>query len=410
MYVCGPTVYDTPHLGNARPAVVFDVLYRVLRHAFPGVAYARNLTDIDDKIIDRARRNGEPIEALTERTVAEYHDVTRALSVLPPDFEPRATGSVPGMLDIIATLVAKGHAYASEGHVLFSVGSFDGHGALSRHDTADLDVGHRVEPASYKRDPHDFVLWKPSTPEQPGWDSPYGRGRPGWHIECSAMIRAHLGVTIDIHGGGGDLRFPHHDCEHSQSAAAHGEPLARHWVHNGMLLVGGRKMSKSAGNFVTVRDLLDKGASGDAVRLALLRTHYRAPLDWGDPVPEATRVLERWRRAMEPHAGVAPDANAHGLRVLAPLLEDLNVPEALTALHALSGALSSASGGEARELAAGMGFGAGLLGFDLARLRPAGRCRRALRPCWRAGRGPAPKGTTASRTRCGPSSPPWASP
>ena len=370
MYVCGPTVYDTPHLGNARPAVAFDVLYRVLRHLFPGVAYARNITDIDDKIIDRARENGEPIDALTARTVAEYRSVTDALSVLVPDFEPRATGSVPEMLAMISELVAKGHAYASQGHVLFSVASFPGHGALARHDTEDLDVGHRVEPASYKRDPHDFVLWKPSTPDQPGWDGPYGRGRPGWHIECSAMIRAHLGLTIDIHGGGGDLRFPHHDCEHSQSACANDAPLARYWLHNGMVRVKGRKMSKSLGNFLTVRDMMDAGAGGDAIRLALLRTHYRAPLDWNEPLPESGRVLERWRRALAPYRDVVPEANAHGREVLAALCEDLNAPGAITAMHALVGRLSESEGGEAAAVAAGMLFGAGLLGFDLVTPEP----------------------------------------
>jgi cysteinyl-tRNA synthetase len=371
MYVCGPTVYDTPHLGNARPAVVFDVLFRVLRHLHGDVAYARNLTDVDDKIMDRAAANGEAIEALTERTVAEYHAVTDALGVLPPTFEPRATGSIPEMLAMIGELVGKGHAYASEGHVLFSVGSFPGHGALSRHDTSDLDVGHRVAPAAYKRDPHDFVLWKPSATDQPGWDSPWGRGRPGWHIECSAMIRAHLGTTIDIHGGGGDLRFPHHDCEHSQSAAANGAPLARTWLHNGMVLVKGRKMSKSEGNFVTVRTVLDGGADGAAIRLALLRTHYRAPLDWRDSHVEAGRLLERWREAFAPHAGTAPEANAHGSAILAPLLDDLNTHEAVTALHALARRLGQASPGEARELAAGLAFGAGLLGIALDRPAPA---------------------------------------
>ena len=367
MYVCGPTVYDTPHLGNARPAVVFDVLFRVLHHLHGDVAYARNLTDVDDKIMERAAANGEPIAALTERTVAEYHAVTEALSVLPPTFEPRATGSIPEMLAMIGELVDKGHAYAADGHVLFSVASFPGHGALSRHDTADLDVGHRVAPAAYKRDPHDFVLWKPSDPEQPGWASPWGRGRPGWHIECSAMIRAHLGITIDIHGGGGDLRFPHHDCEHSQSAAANGAPLARHWLHNGMLLVKGRKMSKSEGNFITVRDLVDAGAEGAAIRLALLRTHYRSPLDWRDSQVEAGRILARWREAFAPHAGVEPEANASGLTVLAPLLDDLNTHEAVTAMHALARGLPAAGAEQARAMAAGMAFGAELLGVGLVR-------------------------------------------
>jgi cysteinyl-tRNA synthetase len=247
------------------------------------------------------------------------------------------------------------------------VRSFPGHGALSRHDAADLDVGHRVEPAAYKRDPHDFVLWKPSDEAQPGWESPYGRGRPGWHIECSAMARSLLGATLDIHAGGGDLRFPHHECEHSQSEAANGVPLARTWLHNGMLLVNGRKMAKSDGNFVTVREMLDAGARGPAIRLALLRTHYRAPLDWQDSHVEAARTVARWEEALAGHPDAVPEANAHGLAVLAPLLDDLNTHGAVTAMHALAKALPSSGPEDGPGLAAGLLFGAAMLGIELGR-------------------------------------------
>ncbi|MBX9702504.1 MAG: cysteine--tRNA ligase, partial [Acetobacteraceae bacterium] len=274
LYVCGPTVYDLAHLGNARPVVVFDVLARLLRRLFPRVTYVRNITDVEDKINARALETGEPIEAITARTTADFHADMAALGALPPDLEPRATQSIAPMITLIERLIARGHAYAAEGHVLFSVGSFPDYGRLSGRSPDELVAGARIDVAPYKRDPGDFVLWKPSPPEVPGWDSPWGRGRPGWHIECSAMSWAALGETFDIHGGGHDLLFPHHENEVAQSRCAFGTPVMAHtWMHNGMLRVDGEKMSKSLGNFLTVRDILARGAwAGEAFRLLLLRT------------------------------------------------------------------------------------------------------------------------------------------
>src|SRR5882724_2905416 len=285
MYVCGPTVYDLAHIGNARAVVAFDLLYRVLRHEYGAehVKYVRNITDVEDKIIAAARETGEAIDALTRRTTAEFHADMAALGALPPDIEPRATAYIPQMIALIERLIASGHAYAAEAHALFRVASYAKYGALSRRSRADMIAGARVEVAPYKEDPGDFVLWKPSTPDQPGWDSPWGRGRPGWHIECSAMSENTLGETFDIHGGGLDLIFPHHENEIAQSVCAHAgrgpADFARYWLHNGMLTVGGAKMAKSEGNFVTVRDALSQ-APAEVIRLALLGTHYRDPLDW----------------------------------------------------------------------------------------------------------------------------------
>ena len=270
-----------------RAAVVFDVLFRLLKHRFGDVLYARNVTDIEDKIIKAAQDQNVPTDAIVARYTPAYHADMAALNVLPPTIEPFATAHLPQMLAMIERLIAKGHAYEVEGHVLFHVPSFDAYGRLSRRTREEMIDGARVEVAPYKRDPADFVLWKPSTPEQPGWDSPYGRGRPGWHIECSAMIEAHLGTTIDIHGGGQDLRFPHHENELAQSSCAHGgAPLARFWVHNGFLNVDREKMAKSVGNVLLVRDLL-REAPGEAIRFALLSTHYRKPLDWSSAQPAA---------------------------------------------------------------------------------------------------------------------------
>ncbi|NJO38318.1 MAG: cysteine--tRNA ligase, partial [Rhizobiales bacterium] len=278
MYVCGPTVYDYAHIGNARAAVAFDVVYRVLRHEFPEVVYARNITDIDDKIIRAAAERGTPIDAITDRFTRAYNEDMAALNVLAPTVEPRATGHVDGMLAMIAGLIARGAAYEAEGHVLFHVPACKSYGALSRRSRADMIDGARVEVAPYKRDPADFVLWKPSTPDQPGWDSPYGRGRPGWHTECVVMIKAHLGDTIDIHGGGQDLKFPHHENERAQAICAHdGAPLARFWMHNGFLDVDQEKMSKSLGNVLLPHDLI-RTVPGEAIRYALLSAHYRKPL------------------------------------------------------------------------------------------------------------------------------------
>jgi cysteinyl-tRNA synthetase len=343
LYVCGPTVYDLAHLGNARPVVVFDVLARLLRRAYPRVTYARNITDIEDKIIDRARDSGEGIDALTARTTADYHRDMAALGNLPTDVEPRATGTIPEMVTMIAQLIENGNAYAAEGHVLFAVASFAQYGALSGRSTDEMLAGARVEVAPYKRDPGDFVLWKPSTPEQPGWDSPWGRGRPGWHIECSAMSLKHLGPDFDIHGGGADLLFPHHENEVAQSLCAHpGSVFARYWMHNGMLLVNGEKMSKSLGNFLTVQDILAQGPwAGEAFRLLLLKTQYRMALDYTvEGLQEARRELDRFYRALskmadvESLAGTTPHA-AEQPSVEAALADDLNTPLALATLHHL---------------------------------------------------------------------------
>ncbi|HET9018309.1 MAG TPA: cysteine--tRNA ligase, partial [Acetobacteraceae bacterium] len=300
LYVCGPTVYDLAHLGNARPVVVFDVLVRLLRRLYPRVTYVRNITDVDDKINARAAESGEPIAAITARTTADFHADMTALGALPPDVEPRATGHIAEMIQLIERLIAGGHAYVAEGHVLFAVASFPEYGRLSGRSPEELIAGARVDVAPYKRDPGDFVLWKPSSPDLPGWDSPWGRGRPGWHIECSAMSWRYLGENFDIHGGGQDLLFPHHENELAQSCCAFpGSRFARYWMHNGMLLIGGEKMSKSLGNFLTVRDALAK-APGEAVRLALLRAHYRSTLDFSDELLGETRKdLDRWYRALE---------------------------------------------------------------------------------------------------------------
>src|SRR6516164_6022983 len=301
LYVCGPTVYDRAHIGNARAYVVFDLLYRLLRDTYGQghVRYVRNITDIEDKINAAARANGEPISTLTARTTAAFHQDLEALNTLPPDVEPRATEYVPQMIAMIERLIAAGHAYVADGHVLFAVGSDPHYGEFSRRNRDEMIAGARVEVAPYKRDPADFVLWKPSDADTPGWDSPWGRGRPGWHIECSAMSEMHLGETFDVHGGGLDLVFPHHENEIAQSVAAHdGRPFARFWVHNGLLTDAGAKMSKSLGNITTVRELLDE-APGEAIRLALLATHYRDPLDWtNDRLRQARQSLDRFYRAL----------------------------------------------------------------------------------------------------------------
>jgi cysteinyl-tRNA synthetase len=342
MYVCGPTVYDYAHLGNARAVTAFDLLYRVLRHAYGDghVTYVRNITDVEDKIMAAARENGEPIDALTKRTTAIFHEDMAALGNLPPDIEPRATEYIAQMIALIERLIAAGHAYAAEGHALFRVASYAEYGALSRRSRADMIAGARVEVAPYKEDPGDFVLWKPSTPEQPGWDSPWGRGRPGWHIECSAMSEHTLGETFDIHGGGLDLIFPHHENEIAQSVCAHdGRPFANYWMHNGMLTVGGAKMAKSDGNFITVRDALAQ-APGEVIRLALLSTHYRAPLDWtADRLHEARQTLDRWYGALALRipGEVKPDVvSAIAEPVISALDDDLNVPLAITHMHSLA--------------------------------------------------------------------------
>ncbi|HEX9461684.1 MAG TPA: cysteine--tRNA ligase [Alphaproteobacteria bacterium] len=339
LYVCGPTVYDFAHIGNARPVVVFDVLYRLLKHAYPRVTYARNITDVDDKIMAAARDSGEPIAAITARTTKAYHDDMSALGALPPDIEPRATQHIPQMIRMTETLIAGGHAYVADGHVLFSVQSKADYGKLSGRSRDEMIAGARVEVAPYKKDPADFVLWKPSAPDQPGWDSPWGRGRPGWHLECSAMSETHLGVTFDIHGGGHDLIFPHHENEIAQSECAHGgAPFVRLWMHNGFLTVNGEKMSKSLGNFFTVRDLLAKWPA-EAIRLLLMKTHYRAPLDFTeDGLRQARTELDRFYNALrkfdpgERLYDLAPSLSPP-VDVLDALADDLNTPLALARLH-----------------------------------------------------------------------------
>ncbi|MGE3932743.1 MAG: cysteine--tRNA ligase, partial [Rhodospirillaceae bacterium] len=283
MYVCGPTVYSYAHIGNARPVVVFDVLYRLLKRTYPRVTYVRNITDVDDKIIAASKNTGDAIAAITERYTQAFHADMAALGALPPDVEPRATGHIAPMIALIEKLVAGGHAYPADGHVLFNVPSMADYGRLSGRNRDEMIAGARVEVAPYKKDPADFVLWKPSSPDQPGWDSPWGRGRPGWHLECSAMSEAHLGVPFDIHGGGLDLIFPHHENEIAQSRCAHaGGAFVRYWMHNGFLSVSGEKMSKSLGNIITVRELFEQGWKGETIRLALLSAHYRQPLDFSD--------------------------------------------------------------------------------------------------------------------------------
>jgi cysteinyl-tRNA synthetase len=334
MYVCGPTVYGRAHIGNARPAVVFDTLARLIRHEFgsDSLVYARNVTDVDDKIIAAAENEGVEPSVITDRYERTYLEDMGALGVRPPDIAPHATEEIPAMIAMIERLIDRGFAYAADGHVLFNVPSHGDYGELSRRDREAMLAGARVEVAPYKRDPADFVLWKPSPPEVVGWESPWGRGRPGWHIECSAMIRAHLGETIDIHGGGLDLIFPHHENEIAQSRCAHGGiPLARYWVHNGFVDMGAEKMSKSLGNIVTVGELLEQGHRGEVLRLALLSAHYRQPLSWTESlIRQSKTVLDRlYRAAGDPEPG-EPDTE-----VLAALADDLNTPLALARLAAI---------------------------------------------------------------------------
>ena len=351
MYVCGPTVYDRAHIGNARPVVVFDVLFRLLRHVYgpEHVTYVRNVTDIEDKIIARAAENGEPIEALTARTYDWFQQDMAALGCLPPTHQPRATEHVGGMVAMIERLIARGAAYAAEGHVLFSVRDFPDYGRLSGRSVEDMIAGARVEVAPYKRDPMDFVLWKPSDASQPGWDSPWGRGRPGWHIECSAMARALLGGDFDIHGGGADLMFPHHENEIAQSRCAHpDEGFAGLWMHNGMVRIDGEKMSKSLGN-ILILDELVSGVSSEnrrillppmnymEIRLAILISHYRQPLDLNaQRAADASRALEKWASAVADK----PKALEHRVElddwVLDAICDDLNTSAVFHRLHHLA--------------------------------------------------------------------------
>ncbi|CCP12462.1 cysteinyl-tRNA synthetase [Stenotrophomonas maltophilia SKK35] len=329
LYVCGPTVYNYVHIGNARGPVVFGVLADLLRRRFGALRYARNITDVDDKINTAAREQGVPISTITDRFAAAYREDMAALGVVPPDIEPEVTAHMPQIITMIEQLIASGHAYAAEGHVLFAVASFDGYGKLSRRDPEEMLAGARVDVAPYKRDPGDFVLWKPSSDDLPGWESPWGRGRPGWHIECSAMAAAHLGETIDIHAGGVDLQFPHHENEIAQSECAHGGKIfARFWLHNGMLNFGGAKMSKSLGNIERVHDLVRQHPP-EALRLALLSAHYRQPLDWSDGlIEQSVRTLDRLYGTLRELASIEASAVIPAT-VEATLDDDLNTPQAL---------------------------------------------------------------------------------
>ena len=361
VYVCGPTVYNLVHIGNGRPAVVFDVLIRLLRIRYPSVIYVSNITDIDDKINAAAAKNGEDIAALAERFALAYQEDISALGVRPPDVVPKATHHIAEIVDMIHTLIGKGHAYASEGHVLFHVPSDPEYGSLAKRSLEDMIDGARVEIADYKKDPKDFVLWKPSTAEQPGWDSPWGRGRPGWHIECSAMVKKHLGDTIDIHGGGSDLTFPHHENEAAQSRCANDHPTyVRYWLHNGMLNLGTEKMSKSLGNVLTIRALLEKHSS-EVLRYALLSGQYRSSLTWSDELLAQARasldgLYQSLRDADDSSSLTSRDMQGlpfpdYPDAVVAALCDDLNTPRALAAMHELANQVRRASDSEAKKYA-----------------------------------------------------------
>ena len=365
LYVCGPTVYSYAHIGNARPAVIFDLLYRILSTRYPLVVYARNITDVDDKINAAAAEQNVPIDVISRHYTEIYHEDMAALGVGAPTVEPRATAHIPQMIRMVQQLIDSGHAYVADGHVLFSVESFPEYGALSGRDVAGMMAGARVEVADFKRHPGDFVLWKPSVDPQPGWDSPWGWGRPGWHLECSVMSEFHLGETIDIHGGGQDLVFPHHENEIAQSVCAHGgKTFARYWMHNGFVTVNKSKMSKSLGNTLVVHDLLEQNA-GEVLRYLLLSAHYRQPLDWSD------EALARARRTVDRIYGVMRDANEKfgpfeaaqsvSEKFMAALLDDLNTPDALAEINSEAKRLANAADTEAARESAGKLLAAGEL-------------------------------------------------
>lgn len=360
MYVCGPTVYNYVHIGNGRGPVVFGVLADLLRRRHGALKYARNITDVDDKINAAAAEQGVPISAITDRFAAAYREDMAALGVAPPDIEPEATAHIPQIVEMIGQLIASGHAYAAEGHVLFAVDAFDGYGKLSRRDPDDMLAGARVEVAPYKRNAGDFVLWKPSTGDLPGWESPWGRGRPGWHIECSAMAAAHLGETIDIHAGGVDLQFPHHENEIAQSECAHGgRTFARFWLHNGMLTFAGSKMSKSVGNIEKIHDLV-RTHPPEALRYALLSAHYRQPLDWSETlVEQSVRTLDRLYGTLRDLGDVQAEA-AIPPGVEAALDDDLNTPAALAEIARIAGEARKATDPTERARLKSELLGAGL--------------------------------------------------
>lgn len=366
MYVCGPTVYNFAHIGNARPVVVFDVLFRVLKRLYPKVIYARNITDIDDKIMKAAAQQNIPIAQLAEHFANCYSEDMAQLKALPPTLTPYATHNLDAMISMVAKLVEQGHAYAAEGHVLFDVKSMEDYGKLSNRSLEDMLDGARVEVAPYKKYAGDFVLWKPSSESEPGWDSPWGRGRPGWHLECSAMIERHLGETIDIHGGGRDLIFPHHENELAQSLCAHGgRDYVRYWMHNGYLNIDGEKMSKSLGNFRTVRDLLGS-YRGEVMRFALLCAQYRSELDFSvDLLEQARAALDTLYGALRKHKAVAAqDVTLEQIAGIEALFDDLNTPLAISALHGVAKQLNKAEDPEEIALLKGQLLNAGeLLGL-----------------------------------------------
>ncbi len=365
LYVCGPTVYNYAHIGNARPAVIFDLLYRILSSRYPGVIYARNITDVDDKINAAAAEQKVTIDVISKRYIDAYHEDMAALAVGQPSIEPRATDHIPQMISMMKRLIGGGHAYEAQGHVLFSIDSFADYGSLSRRDISEMKAGARVEVADFKRHPGDFVMWKPSVEPQPGWDSPWGWGRPGWHLECSVMSEQHLGETIDIHGGGQDLVFPHHENEIAQSECAHGgKTFARYWMHNGFVTVNKSKMSKSLGNTLVIKELL-KHTAGEVLRYLLLSAHYRQPLDWSD------ETLSRVQRTVDRIYGVIRDAEAKfgplraaespSAKFMSALLDDLNTPNALAELNQQARLLANADDANAARKAAGNLLAAGAL-------------------------------------------------
>ena len=360
MYVCGPTVYNLVHIGNARPVVVFDTLYRLLQTHYDEVIYARNITDVEDKIIAAAQESGREIDAVTQEFTQKFTEDMAQLNALQPTLEPRATENIDAMIRLTSTLLEKEHAYESQGHVLFAVESMEEYGKLSGRSLEDMQAGARVEVADYKRHPGDFVLWKPAGDDEPGWESPWGRGRPGWHLECSAMIREHLGETIDIHGGGRDLIFPHHENEIAQSRCAHGGDYVRYWMHNAYLDIDGEKMSKSLGNFRTVRELLSS-YRGEVLRFALLSAHYRSPLDFSaELLEQAQATLDGLYGTLREVADipVEMDVLLADEPFYAALNDDLNTPVAIAEIHALAKQLNKAATTDkaalkARILAAG---------------------------------------------------------
>jgi cysteinyl-tRNA synthetase len=365
LYACGPTVYNYAHIGNARPAVIFDLLFRLLSRLYAKVIYARNITDVDDKINAAAAEQNVPIDVISKRYSDAYHDDMAALGVGLPSIEPRATSHIPQMIDMIKRLIASGHAYEADSHVLFSVESFSDYGSLSGRDFGDMMAGARIEVADFKRHPGDFVLWKPSQDPLPGWDSPWGWGRPGWHLECSVMSEQHLGETIDIHGGGQDLVFPHHENEIAQSVCAHGgKTFARYWMHNGFVTVNKRKMSKSLGNTLVVHELL-KHTRGEVLRYLLLSAHYRQPLDWSE------EALARVQRTVDRIYGVIRDASdkfgpheaadSPSTAFMSALLDDLNTPDALAELNSEARRLANANSADVARTSAGKLLAAGAL-------------------------------------------------